>query len=397
MKETRRIPATEKSSDKIRVLWLANIPSPYRVDFFNELGRCCSLTVLFERRASSERDESWKAYRMDHFHGIFLRGTALGTAEAFCPGILRHIRKQYDYIVVTNYSDPTGLLAITYMKARGISYLIEGDGAFPGKGREYREKLKRWAISGAAACFSTGSRHDAYYRQYGAKKILRYPFSSVKAADLLDFPVSFKEKVQLRSALGIPEKQMVLAVGQLIPRKGYDILIQAAETINRDVGFYIIGGSPGQIAQKEKEYASPAHVHFIPFQKWEKLRQYYLAADLLVHPCREDIWGLVVNEALACGLPVVSTNHCNAALELIQEGINGCLVPPENSAALAEAIRRCLCLDTEKEQESTENTKRAGQKTLIMEMAEAALGSVRDYTVESMAKRHIEVFSDGLG
>ena len=46
----------------MKILWLTNIPSPYRVKFFNELGTKCDLTVVFEKRSSSERDESWKKF-----------------------------------------------------------------------------------------------------------------------------------------------------------------------------------------------------------------------------------------------------------------------------------------------------------------------------------------------
>ena len=387
MEETGHIQDIGKSSGRIRVLWLANIPSPYRVDFFNELGKYCALTVLFERRASSERDESWKDYRMDYFQGIFLYGKTLGTAEAFCPGIIRHITRQYEYIIVTNYSDPTGLLAIAFMKARKIPYLIEGDGAFPKSGKDMREKLKHWSISGAEACFSTGRMHDAYYRVYDAKKIIRYPFSSVRAVDICKYLMSSIEKAQLRASLGIPEKQMVLAVGQLIPRKGYDVLVRAAEKMDCSVGFYIIGDQPRDSSPTESdsmvrmnEYAHSEHLHFISFKKREELKQYYRAADLFVHPCREDIWGLVVNEALSCGLPVISTEKCNAALELVKDGINGCILPVEDSDALADAIHAYLLrLDT------------AEYKDLTW----AALGSVKDYTIEKMAERHMEVFSNG--
>lgn len=55
----------------MKILWLTNIPSPYRVKFFNELGTKCDLTVVFEKRSSSERDESWKKFKTDNFKTIF--------------------------------------------------------------------------------------------------------------------------------------------------------------------------------------------------------------------------------------------------------------------------------------------------------------------------------------
>ena len=314
----------------------------------------------------------WKDTVFLHFRAVFLKGRALGTAEAFCPGTLRHINKSYHHIIVTNYSDPTGLIALTYMKLRRIPYMIEGDGAFPKGGKGLRERLKHWAISGAELCFSTGKMHDAYYRKYNAKKIVRYPFSSVKSADIPKRLPSLEEKMSIRNRLGIPEKKMVLAVGQLIPRKGYDLLIRAAERMDRETGIYIVGGNPPEAYLEEKKRAGLTHLHFVPFKTPDELKCYYLAADLFVHPCREDIWGLVVNEALSYGLPVISTEKCNAALELVTEGVNGCIVPAGDSNALVDAMIKCLDRS---------------------DMAEAALKSAETHTIETMAAEHMVVFS----
>ena len=54
----------------VRVLFITTIPAPYRVTFFNELGKNCDLTVLFERNESDERDESWSHYSFENFNGI---------------------------------------------------------------------------------------------------------------------------------------------------------------------------------------------------------------------------------------------------------------------------------------------------------------------------------------
>lgn len=369
LKKTKDIRATGRSSDRPGILWLTNIPSPYRVDFFNELGRFCDLTVLFEKERSAERDEQWKGDEFASFRGVILKGLPAGPAEAFCPGVLRYLRKEYDYIIVSNYSDPSGILAVLYLKARKRPYLIEGDGAFPGSGSGSREKLKKWIISGASLCFSTGRMHDAYLRMYGAKNILRYPFTSLKAEEILDKPLEARKKAEIRTQLGIHERRVVLAVGQFIHRKGYDVLLKAAAVMDRTAGFYIVGGTAPTGYKEVVRHYRLKHVHFIPFMPKEQLKQYYLAADVFAHPSREDIWGLAVNEALARALPVVSTNRCNAALELVKDGVNGFIIPAEDSAALAAALQVCF---------------------RRKDMPEKALASVRPYTIEKMVERHVE-------
>lgn len=357
----------------MKVLWLANIPSPYRVNFFNELGKNCELTVLFEKGASDERDESWKQFSVTHFKAIFLKGITMGVAESFCPSVVKYLKKEYDHIVVTNFSDLTGALAVLYLRAKGVAYELESDGAFPGSGKGFKESIKRFLIKGADRYFSTAQLHDQYYQTYGAEKdkIVRYPFTSVWSKDVLLSPVSQEQKLKLRSHLGMTEKHIVLAVGQFIYRKGFDILIKAAARLNNDIGIYIVGGKETEeYTQLLAEYGVK-NVHFCEFAVKKILMSYYEAADLFVHPTREDIWGLVINEALAKGLPVVTTNRCIAGLQLIRDNYNGMIVDVEDDVVLADAINTVL------------NNRN---------MSIGALESASQYTVEKMAGAHMDVW-----
>ncbi len=357
----------------MRVLWLTNIPSPYRVDFFNELGKQCRLTVLFEKKVAADRDKSWADFYTEHFTPVFLGGIKNGAASAFCPGVLKHLsKKKYDIIVVTNYASLTGILAIAMLKMRNIPYIIEGDGAFAGTGFGLKEKIKRWLLSGAEACFSTAAAHDEYYCMYGVseEKIIRYPFTSLRDSDILSEPVTLEKKENLRQKLGMKEKRIILAVGQFIPRKGYDILIEAMAKLPKDVGCYIVGGNPPKAYLEQKKALGVDNIHFAGFKGKAVLAEYYMAADVFAHPTREDIWGLVVNEAMAKGLPVVTTERCVAGLELITEPDNGVIVPVNAPEELAEALSYVL--------NSTD-----------MAASNKILEKIREYSIEKMASTHI--------
>lgn len=96
----------------MKVLFLTNVPSPYRVDFFNALGKMCELTVLFETQSAKSRDTAWVADSVDSFQAVYLKGIRIGEAEAFSVDVLRYLsNKKYDIIVVGMYSSPTGMLA----------------------------------------------------------------------------------------------------------------------------------------------------------------------------------------------------------------------------------------------------------------------------------------------
>lgn len=356
----------------MKVLWLTNIPSPYRVDFFNELGRLCELTVLFEKKSSEERDNSWLNYRVEHFKAVFLKGKSIGVAEALCPSVIKWINKDYDQIIVTNFSDPTGMMAILWLKLHRKHYTLESDGGFPGNGKGLRERVKRFFISGAQRYFSTAEIHDQYYLTYGAEKdrIVRYPFTSLSDKDILPEPISDEEKQRIRKELGISEKYVALAVGQFIYRKGYDVLIRASVGVP-NVGVYIVGGeAPLEYLKLAKEVGA-TNVHFVSFKQKSELEQYYLASDVFVHPTREDIWGLVINEAMAKGLPVITTDRCIAGQEFITKTKFGAIVPVEDSDALREAIIYTL-------------------RYADRGAARQVLQTIAGYTVEMMAKCHME-------
>ena len=101
----------------------------------------------------------------------------------------------------------------------------------------------------------------------------------------------------------------------------------------------------------------------------EELMDYYLSADLFVFPTREDVWGLVINEAMACALPVVTTERCVAGIEMIENGINGYIVPVENQEILCDAIEKIL-----------------SDEIMRTNMAAQSLKRIKDYTYEVSGK-----------
>ena len=362
----------------MKILFLTNIPSPYRVDFFNELGKISDLTVVFERVSSTERDASWKKFDTSRFNPVFMKGFKQGVANAFCPGIIRHLKKKvYDEVVISNFTSLTGMLAILWLRLRKIPYWLESDGGFAKNGKGFKEKLKRYFIKGAKGYLSTAQEHDEYYMCYGAEldKIFRYPFTSLKSKDILDRPISKEQKKQLREKLGIKEECVLIAVGQFIYRKGYDVLLAALRDLPRDIGCYIVGGKPTQQYIDMVTENRLHNVHFVGFLQKQQLIEYYQAADVFVHPTREDIWGLVINEAMANGLPVVTTDRCIAGCELIQKPELGKVISADDSDLLADAIEYVL--------------DRIDQNT-----AQCVLNSVRPYSIEQMAQRHVEIFQN---
>lgn len=355
----------------MKVLFMTNIPSPYRVDFFNELGKFCDLTVTFTKKSFKHRDKSWQNFNFKNFKGIFLKGFQIKN-KGVCFGLKKIIKKgRFDKIICADFTSPTGILIINYLKRNKIPYFLESDGGYAKSGKGFIEKLKKKTISGATGYFSTSKENDNYYLTYGATEdnLIRYPFTSLDKKDIIEKVPTFKEKQELREKLQIKEEKVVLAVGQFVHRKGFDILLKASKNFNNSVGFYFIGGEP---TEEYLNYKAD-NIHFIGFKTKADLNEYYQMADVFVLPTREDIWGLVINEAMANGLPVITTNKCIAGLELVDD-TNGKIVSVDDVDGFVSAIQSVFNQNCEV-------------------LAKNSLNKIKSYTIQNMAKFHLEILS----
>lgn len=362
----------------MKVFILTNVPVPYRVDFFNELGKECYLEVLFEQSASKQkhRSSSWFDDKFKNFKASFLNNDEDKNLLSKVVKYLKNNRK--NIIIIMGYSLPAEIIAITWLRLHRIPFLLSCDGGFIKYKNDSKRVLKKFLVSSASGYLSTGNMTDEFLIYYGAKKelIYRIPFTTLFSGELLNELTTKDEKERLRADLKISESKVVISVGQFIKRKGYDVLIEACRGLENNVGIYIIGGEPTNEYINLKNSYNLNNLHFVGFKKKNELKKYYCASDIFVLPTREDIWGLVVNEAMGHGLPVITTDRCIAGLELIDEK-NGRIVPIDDANSLRNAIRELLD-DPDK----------------LKEMGKNSLGRIKNYTIENMSREHIAIFND---
>ena len=363
-----------------RVLFLTNYPSPYRVRFFDELGKRVDLTVLFADRIEDKkhRNASWYVPSQGSFRSVLLKKTATFKTNSLCLEVTKWLKQDFDHIVVCGYSNPTFILAMLWMRLHGKPFWMEVDGGLIREDHFWKYWFKRGLVSLPTHWLSSGRYTTAFLTHYGAKEenVREYPFTSLEERDLLPAVPTREEKDALRGELGIEEEHCLLAIGQFIHRKGFDVLLKAAEKLPKSAGVYLVGGEPTEEYLQLRQRLGLTNVHFLGFQSKATLVKYYRAADVFVLPTREDIWGLVVNEAMAYGLPVITTDRCVAGLELVEEGVSGYIVPVGDENALAEKMERILKQD-------------------LAACGQAALDRIRPYTIENMAKVHVEIFENG--
>ena len=393
----------------MKVLFTVNIPSPYRVDFFNELGRLCDLTVLFEKETDDSRSEGFRSGKITGFTPVFLKGISYAPADAFCPQIREYLAdRSFDIIVIGLYHSLTGMYAIRYLNRHKIPFLLSSDGGTAKDGKGFREGLKHRLISSADGWLSTGELCDDYLEHYGAdkKKMYRYPFTSVHRSQIVDHPLKADEKERLRSELDIDkDKVVIFSAGQFIYRKGYDVLFGAIGAIKKkdsasyaNMELYIAGGEPTEEYIKQIESLGIVDkVRFLPYLNNEEITKYYRAADIFALPTREDIWGLVINEAMAAGLPVITTDRCAAGVEMVTSEC-GDIVPADDPMALADAmIKEYRYAAAEYKIGGCGSAEDTSTEVYIYSVrSEKVLQRIDRYTIENMAQRHMEIFDDYL-
>lgn len=362
----------------MKVLFLTFIPSPYRLSFFEELGKHCDLTVLFERGQSKYRKGNWKDFQFNGYKGIILKGITAYLQDRFCPGCFGYITdRSYDVVVLSNPLSPTGIFAASVMRLLCIPYIVECDGAFPTGVSNWKTRLKGYVMKHAKLCLSPGKKADEYFVETGVlpTNIFRYPFTSVSEEDIICEPLNEIKKSDLRKEIGMAEGFTVISVGQFIHRKGFDTLLKVAAKC-RDANFVIIGDKPTQEYLDIVTDNNLKNVRFMEFMPKSEVYKWLKASDLYLMSTRYDIWGLVVNEALASGLPVVSTNMCLASLEMIKEEANGYLTAVDDIDKMAEYVNYIQS-----------NPNKANS------MSKGAIRVARRYTFATMADAHIHAFN----
>ena len=357
---------------KPKILVLSIYPAPYRVELIKKLSKEFEMNAFFDFSNGDQRDKEW--FQQGEY---FTLDTETGR-KAYHQVDL----KQYRLAIIYDYTTREGIKLISRSKHDRLPYIINCDGVMMEKhGSFVRDAIKRYLIKGAAGYFASGENAKQYFLQFGAdeSKIYIHTFSELEDNDILKSPMTVGEKVILRRRLGLPDnKKIAIAVGRFIPLKRYDKLIKAWKDIPNDYLLLLIGG--GIEEENYRRIINDNDIKNVIIKDFvikEKLFDYYKASDVFVHPTSYDVWGLVVNEAMACGLPVVVSDHCVAGLELIKNGENGYQIPMGNDKKMCERIVEIL-----------------GNTELYQKMSHNVLETIRPYTMSNMAKVQIDAIKE---
>lgn len=258
-------------------------------------------------------------------------------------------RLQPASVAVNGWAFVEARTAASWARACGRGVVLMSDSQERDAPRRWlKEAVKRLVLRRCDSAFVAGRPHADY-----AAKLGMDPARIVLGYDVVD-NAHFEEgaaaaradSTRLRRELGLPERYW-LTCARFVPKKNLGCALDAYARIARRVGpekwgLVVVGDGPGR-AELEARAASlgvAGSVVFPGFVQYPQLPRYYGLASAFLLPSTVEQWGLVVNEAMAAGLPVVVSDACGCAPELVQEGVNGFTFPAGDCDALALRMER---------------------------------------------------------
>jgi glycosyltransferase involved in cell wall biosynthesis len=354
---------------KPRVVYWNNIPAPYMVERFNAVARRGNLDLEAWFSSKTESDREWTVdERSWEFRYRHLRGVDRGTSAVAVPTPL--VRRPAPEAFVSLYAGPTYLLGSALARARGARTAFWVEVTFDSwvERRRWKEAAKAAVLPRADAALTAGRDGRAYAMRYGVspERIFIVPHNVDAERYARASTIDRAERDRLRRELGV-EGVVFLYVGRIWLGKGLSFLVDAFARLERerarDASLLLVGGGIDEDALRQRcKRHGLRNVVFSEFHQADSLPRIYAAADVFVFPTLGDPFGMVVPEAMACGLPVVTTSAAGEIEERVADGVNGFVVPPADSSSL-HARMAALADDAELRRRMGEESRRrvAGQ------------------------------------
>ena len=357
----------------MKVLIVFNHPAPYKVRLFNELAKDIELDVIFERQSASDRPKQFYNCNGYAFNAKFLTKGAFGNENSNTPELKKYIAenyKNYDYIIMNGYSTITEIRAIRYMKKKHIPFILYINGGVIRKENWFKHRFKKSLIKSAFHYFSPCDEASEFLKDYGVvnSQISTYIYSTFYDRDVLNEPLSSQDKSILRAKFGLPkEGKIFVSAGQFIDRKNNEQLI--TQFIGRKDTLLLVGAGPNRSSYERLiKQANMNNVIIRDFLERDELFKIMRACDCFVTLSKEDIFGHTTNEAMCCGLPVISSDKVISSLHLIKNDYNGYLVDLKDNQQIQTALNK-----------------------VNDEMSINSLETARENTIEKSAKIHLEL------
>lgn len=317
----------------MKVCWLTTVAAPYTINLFNEISRSVDLCVVLNDVKEANRNDDWNIISSDNFKLYRIDKDFVKKIKEFA--------KEYDIFVDGQYLSIYGYIANREFKKQNKKTVMAADGGNAKDRGFIINGIMSFLMNQHGHFLSSSTITDRYFKFYKVdeNKIMHYRFTSLFDKDIIENKNMSSNKEKYRKELGI-NNFMLLSVGRPIKVKGFNILLDAymMTGLTDKIDLYIVGGKPQEDIQKIVDDNNLVNVHFVGLLSTKELNKYYAAADTSIICSRGDVWGLVVNESLSFGVPVISSHMTVAGVHFAKESDCVTVCELEDRKAYADVI-----------------------------------------------------------
>jgi glycosyltransferase involved in cell wall biosynthesis len=333
--------------EKPRLAVMTNIVAPYRLPIYERLGEAFETIIL--RSGDEGNRTTWADVprrmancRLRRSWGLTLRRPRRDGETVFDhrylhinPGYFFDLVRERPQAVISSELGFRTLAALCYTKLFRKPLWVWWGGTLHTERRvpRWKSRLRRRIARRVPRWISYGAGSTRYLHTLGVadERILQIQ----NCVDEAGFDAT------AAAALDVSPRPVILCVGQLVARKGVDALLQASARVQaagHSFSLLIVGDGPEEEnLRRLAEKLRLVNVHFHASRKPEAMAGVYRSADVLVFPTRQDVWGLVANEAILCGIPVLCSIYAGCAEELIPRENR---FDPDDPARFEEVLTR---------------------------------------------------------
>lgn len=269
-------------------------------------------------------------------------------AASLIPSCLNALKP--DIVAIPGWGFPLSRAALSWSYQQEIPAILMSESKWDDEKRQWwKEKIKSWFyVRKYGAAIVGGKLHQDYLIRLGFPRdriffgydVVDNDYFSLGAEAARQNPTGVRQRQP-----NIPDKPYFIVLTRLIQRKNVYRLIEAfaayRQKVGEDAWDLVICGSGAEetnlrtliINQKLNNY-----IHLPGFISYHNIRDWYGLANAFIHPALHEQWGLVVNEACAAGLPILSSRTVGACHELVWDGKNGFLFNPENQEEMSSKL-----------------------------------------------------------
>jgi 1,2-diacylglycerol 3-alpha-glucosyltransferase len=334
-----------------------------------------------EKRKAGNRGQGAKGgeFKMECLFDGTSEGVTSNAMKARVGAVLGEF--QPDVVVVPGWASRAALAALRWAQEHRVPAVVMSESTAWDESRSaWKESVKRQVVAGFSAALVGGAPHADYMAQLGMPR--EHTFLGYDAVDNDYFAAgaakSREQRAESRNRHGLPEKYF-LASARFVEKKNLPRLLEAyaryralcsdhgprtTDHVTKSAGtsprpspqsgegvvpwsLVLLGDGPLRetLNSQLSTLNLHGHVQMPGFKQYPDLPAYYGCASAFIHASTTEQWGLVVNEAMASGLPVLVSNRCGCAPDLVQDGVNGFTFDPFNVEEMAKVILRVWSME----------------------------------------------------